>query len=64
MSLGWLPYEEAYEHELAAFVAAVEGDASRIASPMSDAVAVAEIVGAAERSIRERRTVFLGEEIR
>lgn len=63
MSLGWVPYEEAYEHELAAFVAAVEGDLDRIASPLPDAIAVAKIVSAAEKSIEQRRTVFLEEEI-
>lgn len=61
MQLGWVPYEEAYEHELAAFLAAVAGDASRIASPMSDAAAVARVLTAAELSIRERRTVNLSE---
>jgi predicted dehydrogenase len=61
MHLGWVPYEEAYEHELAAFLAAVAGDSSQIASPMSDAVAVARILNAAELSIRERRTVSLSE---
>ena len=59
MSLGWVPYEEAYEHELSAFVAAVGGDPSRIASPMGDAVAVARIVGAAEESIRRRQPVAI-----
>lgn len=63
MSLGWVPYEESYEHELEAFVAAVAGDADRIASPLSDAIAVAKIVSAAEKSIEQRRTVFLKEEI-
>jgi predicted dehydrogenase len=62
MSLGWVPYEEAYERELEAFAAAVAGDADRIASPLADAVAVARIVGAAEQSIAQRRTVFLEEE--
>jgi predicted dehydrogenase len=59
MKLGWAPYEEAYENELAAFVAAVAGDPSRIASPLEDAVAVAKIICAAELSTRRRRTVFL-----
>jgi predicted dehydrogenase len=59
MSMGWVPYEEAYERELAAFTAAVNGDASQIASPMEDAVAVARIVTAAEASVRRRRTVRL-----
>lgn len=59
MSLGWIPYEEAYEGELAAFTAAVRGDSSLVASPMSDAIAVARIVGAAERAIRQSRTVTL-----
>jgi predicted dehydrogenase len=59
MALGWVPYEEAYERELSAFVAAVAGDASLIASPMSDAIAVARIVAAAERSIRQRRTISI-----
>jgi predicted dehydrogenase len=63
MSLGWVPYEEAYERELEAFVAAVGGDVDQIASPLSDAVAVAKIIGAAEKSIEQRRTVFLKEEI-
>jgi predicted dehydrogenase len=59
MALGWASYEEAYEHELSAFVAAVAGDTSQIASPMSDAIAVAKIVSAAEGAIRLRRTVSL-----
>jgi predicted dehydrogenase len=59
MDRGWAPYEEAYEHELAAFVAATRGDESHVASPMEDAAAVAMIVGAAELSARERRTVLL-----
>jgi predicted dehydrogenase len=61
MQLGWIPYEEAYAHELAAFLAAVAGDSSRIASPMADALAVARILTAAELSTRERRTVRLSE---
>ena len=61
MQLGWVPYEEAYEHELAAFLAAVAGDRSQIASPMADAAAVARILNAAELSSRERRTVSLSE---
>jgi predicted dehydrogenase len=59
MSLGWVPYEEAYEHELEAFVRAVGGDESGIASPMEDAAAVARIVGAAALSTRRARTIAL-----
>jgi predicted dehydrogenase len=59
MSLGWVPYEEAYEHQLAAFVAAVRGDRSLLASTMDEAIAVARIVTAAESSIRLGRTVSL-----
>jgi predicted dehydrogenase len=59
MSLGWVPYEEAYEHQLAAFVAAVRGDRSLLASTMDEAVAVALIIGAAESSQRLGRTVSL-----
>lgn len=57
--IDWVPYREAYESELAAFVAAVRGDDSLVASTMTDAVAVARIIGAAERSIRTSRTVRL-----
>lgn len=59
MTMGWAPYEEAYEHELSAFLSAVAGDRSMIASPMEDAVAVARIIGAAESSIRRRCSVVL-----
>jgi predicted dehydrogenase len=64
MSLGWVPYEEAYEHELSAFVAAVGGEVARIASPMTDAIAVARIVAAAEESSRRRCTVVIDAERR
>jgi predicted dehydrogenase len=59
MGIGWAPYEEAYEAQLAAFIAAIGGDDSRIASPMSDAIAVAKIVRTAEASVMRRRTVLL-----
>jgi predicted dehydrogenase len=59
MSIGWAPYEEAYERELAAFVAAVRGDPSGIASPLEEAAAVARIISAAEASARRGRTVKL-----
>lgn len=59
MGIGWASYEEAYELQLMAFVWAVHGDESRIASPMSDAIAVAKIVRTAEASILRRRTVLL-----
>lgn len=61
MRLGWVPYEEVYDHELSAFLAAIAGDPSRIASPMSDAVAVARILTAAELSTSEHRTVWIRE---
>jgi predicted dehydrogenase len=57
MGIGWVPYEESYDSQLLAFVSAVSGDDSAIASTMSDAVAVAKIIRAAELSIRRRRTI-------
>ena len=52
-------YEEAYERQVAAFVAAVRGDPSQIVSPLEDAAAVARLVGAAETSIRRSRPIYL-----
>jgi predicted dehydrogenase len=59
MGVGWAPYEEAYDAQLQAFISAVGGDESRVASTMFDAIAVARIVRTAEASIRGRRTVLL-----
>jgi predicted dehydrogenase len=59
MSTGYVPYEEAYERELAAFVAAVKGDPSAVSSTLEDALAVARILGAAETSIRTGRPTSL-----
>jgi predicted dehydrogenase len=56
-SLGWVLYREAYELELAAFLAAVDGDASAVLSTMTDAAAVAEVLAAAEQAIAEKRTI-------
>ncbi|HEY4152341.1 MAG TPA: Gfo/Idh/MocA family oxidoreductase [Pseudolysinimonas sp.] len=60
MSTGFVPYEETYEAELEAFVAAVGGDGDAIVSPLASAESVAIIIGAAARSAREGRTVELG----
>jgi predicted dehydrogenase len=57
MSTAYAAYEEAYELELDAFCSSVGGDSGAIASPLRDAIAVEEILSAAEESIRLRRPI-------
>src|SRR5207245_1716004 len=51
MARGYAAYEEAYDRELAAFVAAAHGHPERIESTLEDATQVEAILGAAETSI-------------
>jgi predicted dehydrogenase len=59
VSASYAPVEAAFASELDAFVAAVNGDSSLVASTLDDAVAAEIMIEAAERSIRTGRRVRL-----
>jgi predicted dehydrogenase len=60
MSTGYAAYEDSYEHELDAFCRYASGDHRAVASPLEDAVAVEQILSAAEEAAEQQRPVSLG----